>query len=176
MDKTLLIGNGLNRTLKSSISWEDLLDDIANEYGVEYIDNLPMPLEFERIVNTILRKSSNPSSQIYNDIKKKIANKVQDKKLPANAIQHELCAIPVNAIITTNYDYLLENAYNQDFSYKDAKDIPAYCLLSSGQFRETGRPPGSRPDSGTSGQLGPRSTVPHGKAPSCPCGEQAEPP
>lgn len=28
MDKTLLIGNGLNRTLKSSISWEDLLDDI----------------------------------------------------------------------------------------------------------------------------------------------------
>ena len=122
MDKTLLIGNGLNRTLKSSISWEDLLDDIANEYGVEHIDNLPMPLEFERIVNTILRKSSNPSSQIYNDIKKKIANKVQDKKLPANAIQHELCAIPVNAIITTNYDYLLENAYNQDFSYKEAKD------------------------------------------------------
>ena len=94
MDKTLLIGNGLNRTLKSSISWEDLLDDIANEYGVEHIDNLPMPLEFERIVNTILRKSSNPSSQIYNDIKKKIANKKQDKKLPANAIQHELCAIP----------------------------------------------------------------------------------
>lgn len=42
MDKTLLIGNGLNRTLKSSISWEDLLDDIANEYGVEHIDNLPM--------------------------------------------------------------------------------------------------------------------------------------
>ena len=39
MDKTLLIGNGLNRTLKSSISWEDLLDDIANEYGVEHIDN-----------------------------------------------------------------------------------------------------------------------------------------
>lgn len=122
MDKTLLIGNGLNRTLKSSISWEDLLDDIANEYGVEHIDNLPMPLEFERIVNTILRKSSNPSSRIYNDIKKKIANKVQDIKLPADAIQHELCAIPVNAIITTNYDYLLENAYNQDFSYKDAKD------------------------------------------------------
>lgn len=117
MDKTLLIGNGLNRTLKSSISWEDLLDDIANEYGVEHIDNLPMPLEFERIVNTILRKSSNPSSRIYNDIKKKIANKVQDIKLPADAIQHELCAIPVNAIITTNYDYLLENAYN-DYTKK----------------------------------------------------------
>ena len=127
MDKTLLIGNGLNRTLKSSISWEDLLDDIANEYGVEHIDNLPMPLEFERIVNTILRKSSNPSSRIYNDIKKKIANKVQDIKLPADAIQHELCAIPVNAIITTNYDYLLENAYNQDFSYKDAKDKHHVC-------------------------------------------------
>lgn len=79
MDKTLLIGNGLNRTLKSSISWEDLLDDIANEYGVEHIDNLPMPLEFERIVNTILRKSSNPSSQIYNDIKKKSQIKFRTK-------------------------------------------------------------------------------------------------
>ena len=64
MDKTLLIGNGLNRTLKSSISWEDLLDDIANEYGVEHIDNLPMPLEFERIVNTILRKKFRTKSSL----------------------------------------------------------------------------------------------------------------
>ena len=71
MDKTLLIGNGLNRTLKSSISWEDLLDDIANEYGVEHIDNLPMPLEFERIVILFCENHPIQVVSIYNDNKEK---------------------------------------------------------------------------------------------------------
>ena len=31
--------------------------------------------------------------------------------------------------------------------------MPAYCLLSSGWVKENGSPPGSRPDSGTSGNL-----------------------
>lgn len=53
--KTLLIGNGLNRTLQFSISWSELLCDIAKEHNVEYIPDLPMPLEFERIINTILK-------------------------------------------------------------------------------------------------------------------------
>lgn len=63
MEKTLLIGNGLNRTLQFSISWSELLCDIAKEHNVEYIPDLPMPLEFERIINTILKKSDVPNSQ-----------------------------------------------------------------------------------------------------------------
>ena len=51
MKHTLLVGNGLNRCLESSISWGSLLKDIADEYGVTYNGEIPMPLEFESIVN-----------------------------------------------------------------------------------------------------------------------------
>lgn len=118
MEKTLLIGNGLNRTLEFSISWSELLCDIAKEYNVEYIPDLPMPLEFERIVNTILSNSNIPSDQIYSDVKAEIAKKVKNVRLPDKAIQRELATVKADAIITTNYDYLLEYAYNSDFSYK----------------------------------------------------------
>lgn len=118
MERSLLIGNGLNRTLSSSISWSELLCDIAKEHGVEYISDLPMPLEFERIVNTILKESDVPSDQIYSDVKARIAKKVKDTKLPDNAIQRELTTVKTDAIITTNYDYLLEYAFNKDFVYR----------------------------------------------------------
>ena len=110
MEKTLLIGNGLNRTLQFSISWSELLCDIAKEHNVEYIPDLPMPLEFERIINTILKKSDVPNSQIYSDVKARIARKVKDVKLPDDAIHREVATVKSNAIITTNYDYLLEYA------------------------------------------------------------------
>lgn len=118
MEKTLLIGNGLNRTLRFSISWSELLRDVADEYGVEYIADLPMPLEFERIVNAILWNSVIPSVQIYSDVKEKIAKKIKYTKLPEDAIHRELTTLKTDAIITTNYDYLLEYAFNKDFVYK----------------------------------------------------------
>lgn len=118
MEKTLLIGNGLNRTLCFSISWSELLRDIADEHGVEYISDLPMPLEFERIVNAILRESDIPNLQIYSDVKEKIAKKVKYTKLPDDAIHRKLTTLKADAIITTNYDYLLEYAFNSDFVYK----------------------------------------------------------
>lgn len=56
METSLLIGNGLNRTLgNSSISWDALIRDIATENDIEYIDNLSLPLEFESVVNGILK-------------------------------------------------------------------------------------------------------------------------
>lgn len=123
MEKTLLIGNGLNRTLQFSISWSELLCDIAKEHNVEYIPDLPMPLEFERIINTILKKSDVPNSQIYSDVKARIARKVKDVKLPDDAIHRELATVKSNAIITTNYDYLLEYAYNRSFNYKGKTNL-----------------------------------------------------
>ena len=57
MDNCLLIGNGLNRTLKSSIAWSDLLEEIAVDFCVEHVSDIPLPLEFERIVNDYLNTS-----------------------------------------------------------------------------------------------------------------------
>ena len=121
IENCLLIGNGLNRTLKSSISWSALLQDIAKDYGVNYEANIPMPLEFERIINTILATASGPTTEIYTRIKAEIAKKVLSAVLPDGAIHFMLPKIDADAILTTNYDYFLEYAYNRKYLYKGEK-------------------------------------------------------
>ena len=121
MENSLLIGNGLNRTLKSSISWSALLQDIAKSYGVSYEANIPMPLEFERIVNTILATDPGPTTEIYTQIKTEIAKKILSAVLPDGAIHFMLPHMSVDAILTTNYDYFLEYAYNRKFVYRGKK-------------------------------------------------------
>lgn len=44
--------------------------------------------------------------------------KIKYTKLPEDAIHRELTTLKTDAIITTNYDYLLEYAFNKDFVYK----------------------------------------------------------
>ncbi len=115
MDKCLLIGNGLNRTLKNSKSWADVMDGIAKEYGVGFLLDIPFPLEFERIVNSYLDQNSKEEKTIYSDIKSKIADRLSKMQLPSDAVHREIRKLKVNAILTTNYDYLLESVYCKDF-------------------------------------------------------------
>lgn len=61
MENCLLIGNGLNRTLENSISWSDLLGDLAAKYKTSHCKEIPLPLEFERIVNHYLEQAECPS-------------------------------------------------------------------------------------------------------------------
>lgn len=118
MDKCLLIGNGLNRCLKHSIAWGDLLKEIAENYDVNYNGAVPMPMEFERIVNQIFEKQKNPNPNLYLEVKSKIVDRLSQTKLPDNAIHNELTKLKINVIMTTNYDYLLEYVFNKDFSFK----------------------------------------------------------
>lgn len=122
MDKCLLIGNGLNRSLCNSIAWSDLLQDIADEYQIGHNSDIPMPLEFERITNLYLSAHKSPSEDLYFEIKKKVVEKLKSVKLPQDALHFDLKNIKPNAILTTNYDFLLEYIYNDEFEYKgDAK-------------------------------------------------------
>lgn len=122
METSLLIGNGLNRSLKHSISWSDLLKDIADEYHVPYNGSISMPLEFESIVNQYLDTLSYPTDSVYLEIKKKIAEKMSYTKLPQNAIHCELASLPLHSLMTSNYDNLLEYAFDPDYSYKGSKN------------------------------------------------------
>lgn len=121
MKSSLLIGNGLNNCLKNSISWRNLLEGIAKEYGVEYNGNISMPLEFECIVNQILKHEKVPSPQIYRTIKEKVAEIVKGVKLGEDCIHHRLLELPIDAIMTTNYDNLLEYIYNSGYKYSGDK-------------------------------------------------------
>ena len=118
MDKCLLIGNGLNRTLENSISWSGLLKDISTELNTKYYEEIPLPLEFERIVNNHLEKLNNPTPEIYSKIKKSVIKRIKDTKLPENAIHKKLREIKINSILTTNYDYLLEYVFNDTYSHR----------------------------------------------------------
>lgn len=121
MKTALLIGNGLNRCLKSSISWGDLLKSIADEYSVDYNGKISMPLEFECIINQYLNTQTKLSDKIYMEVKEKIAKKLNYTKLPSGAIHQKISSLPINTVMTTNYDNLLEYVYNPDYSYRGKK-------------------------------------------------------
>ena len=98
MDRCLLIGNGLNRTLKHSIPRGDLLKDVSEQLGTEYYQDIPLPLEFERIINSYLGHSQQPTPEIYSSIKRIVINKIKDTKLPENAIHRRLSETKIDSI------------------------------------------------------------------------------
>lgn len=122
MESALFIGNGLNRCYKNSVPWGELLKSIAVNNGSDYDKNNPMALEFERIMNSILQKMSKPNEEIYHIIKSEIAQKLLSAELPENALHKNFVNLPVDNILTSNYDYMLEKAYNSEYRIsKDSK-------------------------------------------------------
>lgn len=112
MEAALLIGNGLNRCYNGSVPWDVLLENIANAHNVSFDKHNSFPLEFESIINQILKKEPLPSRNIYDNIKDEIASIVKEQKPPINSLHaYYTKNIYVNHILTTNYDYMLENAF-----------------------------------------------------------------
>lgn len=105
---TLLIGNGLNQCLKGGLPWGDLLQQIARNYGVAYRSDIPMPLEFERLINVHLQHNPSDAADIYNRVKQDVANLVKTAVFPEEAIHRELRNLKIDSLITTNYDLFLE--------------------------------------------------------------------
>lgn len=117
-EKTLFIGNGLNRCLDIGINWGDLLNDIASTLGVSYNDKIDMPLEFERIVNEYLKRNNTGSgrkdnSATYLNIKKNVASSLSVNGTLGNCVHKNIPFNIVRNIITSNYDTILEQAYDE---------------------------------------------------------------
>ena len=113
MNKTVLAGNGLNQCLKNGIPWGNLLEKIGNSFNLEVNKDIPMPLEFERLINTHLRENPKDAKDIYNRVKKEVANILLNVELPENAIHKELKKTKLDSIITTNYDCVIEKAFDE---------------------------------------------------------------
>lgn len=135
MDTTLLIGNGLNLTL-SKESWSELLTNIAARKGIAPQKGLPLPFEFERIMNLYLGNNQNikDKNRVYSETKKMMLRELQGKKvLDDDAIHKKLTKLPIQSIITTNYDFLLEYAFKPGISPRiDSQttfiDKPVECI------------------------------------------------
>lgn len=143
MEKTLFIGNGLNRCLINGVPWAKLLEGTANGYGTSYYEDSEMPMEFERIINEYLQNSYQSNlgidrKDIYITVKRNIANMVNGVRLDPVCIHRKIPFSKVNNIITTNYDLLLEDAiggvnkvvFNGNIKYLEKKTAVSNNELS----------------------------------------------
>lgn len=121
MKNCLFIGNGLNRCLDNSISWKNIMSYVSNEINVASCEGISLPMDFERMANEYMIQNNAMSDAIYSKMKKIISQKLQKTKLPKDAIHHLLPELPLDAIMTTNYDYLLEYAYDEDYKCEYSK-------------------------------------------------------
>ncbi len=103
---TIFVGNGINRA-NSSYSWSELLNNLVRLAGKEHIINpeyKPFPLLYEEIYLRGLRFSGISETEL----KKYIANEVS--KIEKNIWHQLLAQLEVDNIITTNYDYKIEES------------------------------------------------------------------
>lgn len=112
MENSLLIGNGLNRTLSSqTVDWAALLKEFAKRRGLKVNRDIPMPIEFELLMNEHLSKHNiKHPHQAYGTAKKSIAEDIKKYELGKDAIHYKIKDLKVDNILTTNYDYLIETA------------------------------------------------------------------
>lgn len=101
MDKTVFFGNGLNRLLKSNISWNDLLAKIKGSNNFKN-DDLPNTMIYERIVLQKLSKYDDILNDEF-DVKMEIADLLDG--IDGDQIYQELYKSNIQHYITTNYDY-----------------------------------------------------------------------
>ena len=116
MDAALLIGNGLNRChMDKQLSWEVLMQEIAGKYSVDFHGNNSFPLEFECMANSICSKSRKTLDTVITDLKSDIAEKINSIAPKSTWIHRSFISLPVREIMTTNYDYYLENLIDKNF-------------------------------------------------------------
>ena len=118
MKKTILLGNGINRCILSNVSWGDLLSTIATKYDVEINQNISFPMQFETLVNQVLMNSKIAKDDAYTEIKQEIISLLKTATLPNNA-PHKALTDNADSIITTNYDFLIEQSNDKNFSIEN---------------------------------------------------------
>lgn len=123
MDNVMFIGNGLNRC-NNLLSWRQLLDSLLLKYNLSndasYQQDV-FTLEFERIINVLLKAKIYSDDRVYYSVKKLISSEMLSDDLKPSRLHKTAMQLPVNTIITTNYDYLLEKAIIPEFSSRKAK-------------------------------------------------------
>lgn len=101
--KVLMIGNGINR-LSKNYSWDFLVNDLIQKFTDTKIQkrNKPFTYLYEEVLSySIWSQRIKSEDELLNYISENVKNIVPVK-------EHELILNKYNEIITTNYDYLIE--------------------------------------------------------------------
>lgn len=125
----LLIGNGLNR-VSTDVAWINLLKHLQEYYDIECSNEYTnFPLEYERIEQAAIQKGMLKE----NEVKTLLA-----KNLPVVtdfSLLKQYASLPVDAILTTNYDYNMELSLS--CSYDRGKEKSSTRETKHSLFRYT---------------------------------------
>ena len=112
-EKTLLLGNGLNRTLKNSVSWSELMKRLGSTASAE--DQVPFPIDFEQIAANLGGMTGNRTNDAYKQLREKMSGIVGgvDKAEPGE-IHLAFRNLGMSNVITTNYDSIFESMFDRE--------------------------------------------------------------
>lgn len=111
----ILLGNGINR-INNSFSWSDLIDNLISFIGADgqiNKNNKPFPLLYEEIVIEAMKNRGIEEKEV----KKLIAS--ETVKLQQNKIHETIAKMNVDNILTTNYDFTIENSIKKSADTSD---------------------------------------------------------
>lgn len=119
----LLLGNGINRVNPKSLSWDDLLKSLIKEAGVQNIRTGTKPLTFlfEELSHKMELNEQGVTRSNVQKLKEIVRNQIE-KNIYPGTIHKELIQLPIEHILTTNYDYCLERAIEETFSKNKMHD------------------------------------------------------
>lgn len=105
MKDVILLGNGINNLSVHRKSWSDLLNDIVSLCGNTIsIKNKSLPILYEEA----FLKAARSSGKLERNLKREIAGIISG--VAQNPLHDRLLQLRINDIITTNYDYTLEDS------------------------------------------------------------------
>lgn len=109
MEKTLFLGNGLNRTLDNGLSWAEVMRELGSTCCSE--ECVPFPIEFEEMAAnngcTIGRRAADP----YVELRSLLAEEIMGLGLGSNKCHGAFRDLNMDHVITTNYDLIFDSIF-----------------------------------------------------------------
>lgn len=111
-EAVLLVGNDINN-LSAGYSWHNLLSDLIGFVGAK--DKIrPLGEQFPLFYEEIWAFSSSRGRVTEAEVKEYLANKVIE--MPQNDVHSKITSLPVENILTTNYEFTLERGFSGEKS------------------------------------------------------------
>jgi hypothetical protein len=125
--KILLLGNGANRLNNSGLSWKEVIFKLLHFSRTKDIwkdiDIKPFPLVYEAMVLRYMRETKKNERDLKNYLSSLLKNMVH------NNLHETIVNCDFEHILTTNYDYCLENASTGSYEIADLSREIKYNLF-----------------------------------------------